>query len=91
MLRGHPPARYPQSLLTCAAVPHRRGMDAAGVMPAFAGIVLDAIRHDKLQRKRHAVATPSPRGCATAPVTTCGSFVTCGVLPATTKPNRSSG
>jgi len=85
-------------------------MDAAGVMPAFAGIVLDAIRHDKLQRKRHAVATPlprrrhadaprrrytvatpSPRGCATAPVTTCGSFVTCGVLPATTKPNRSSG
>ena len=54
---------------------------------ADAGIVLNAARRSKLQKKRHALA----KGCATAPATTCASPMTCG-FPSTIipMPGRSS-
>jgi transposase len=53
---------------------------------ADAGIVLNAARRSKLQRKRHALATRLP--VATAPMTISGSPMTCGFRPATMKAER---
>jgi transposase len=86
-------------LVTVHAKRGTEGMDAARVLPSFAGIACHdawkpyagydgvAGRRSKLQRN----ATPSRPGCATSATTISGSPVTCGSHSTTTKPNRSSG